>query len=126
MSSVCRSLYLAVCMLFLAGTAITGHAQAPAGKEKNLPPDLAWKVEVLFRSKATLPPAAEVHIGPRMPSEISGYDKVAITYTSSGTTSAPIPFLLSHDGKSLVQFNQFDISADPRTMVSGANRSARA
>lgn len=125
MSSVCRSLSLAVCVLFLAGTAITGHTQTPSSKEKALPPDLAWRVEVLFRSKATLPAAAEVHVGPRTPSKIPGYDQVAITYTSSGTTSAPIPFLLSHDGRSLVQFNQFDISVDPRTIVSAENRPAR-
>jgi len=102
-----------------------GRAKAATGNQKNLPPDLAWRVEVLFRSKATLPAGAEVHVGPRMPSKISGYDQVSITYTSSGTTSAPIPFLLSRDGKSLVQFNQFDISADPRTMVSESNRPAR-
>lgn len=129
MSSRCRSLFSVVCVLFLAGSfagfGITSHAQVPAGKENSLPPDLTWRVEVLFRSKATLPPAAEVHIGPRTPSEISGYDKVSITYTAAGQTSAPILFLLSHDGKSLVQFNKFDISADPRTLVSAGNRPAR-
>jgi protein-disulfide isomerase len=125
MSRVCRSFFTAVCLLFLAGLAIPIHAQTPASKENNLTPDLAWRVEVLFRSKATLPPAAEVHIGPRTPSEISGYDKIAITYTAAGQTSAPIPFLLSHDGKSLVQFNKFDITADPRTIVSAGNRPAR-
>jgi protein-disulfide isomerase len=101
------------------------RAHASTGNEKSLPPDLAWRVEVLFRSKATLPAGAEVQVGPRTLSKIPGYDQVAITYTSSGTTSAPIPFLLSHDGKSLVQFNQFDISVDPRTMVSESNRPAR-
>ena len=125
MSRVFRSLYLAVCVLLLTGTAIPCHAQAPASNQKDLPPDLAWRVEVLFRSKATLPPAAEVHVGPRTPSEISGYDKLSITYTASGQTSAPITFLLSRDGKSLVQFNKFDISADPRTIVAAGNRPAR-
>lgn len=125
MSSVWRLLYLAACVLSLAGSAITGHAQTSAAKENNLPPDLAWRVEVLFRSKATLPPAAEVHIGPRTPSEISGYDKLSITYTAAGQTSAPIPFLLSHDGKSLVQFNKFDISGDPRAIVPVSGRPTR-
>lgn len=125
MSSVCRSFFIAVCVLFLTGTTIPCRAQAPAGKGKDLPPDLAWRVEVLFRSKATLPAGAEVHVGPRMASKIPGYDQVSVTYTASGTTSAPIPFLLSRDGKSLVQFNQFDISIDPRTMVSDSNRPAR-
>ena len=112
-------------MLLFAGFGITCRAQTPAGKEKALPPDLAWKVEVLFRSRATLPPAAEIHVGPRTPSEISGYDKISITYTAAGQTSAPLPFLLSRDGKSLVQFNKFDLNADPRTMVSAGNRPAR-
>jgi protein-disulfide isomerase len=124
MSRVCRSIVIAACILLLVG-AMPRQAHASTGNEKNLPPDLAWRVEVLFRSKATLPPAAEVHIGPRTPSKIAGYDQIVITYTSSGTTSAPLLFLLSHDGKSLVQFNQFDISPDPRTMVSDSNRPAR-
>lgn len=124
MSRVCRSFFIAACVLLLAGT-MPRRAHASTGSEKSLSPDLAWRVEVLFRSKATLPAGAEVHVGPRMTSKIPGYDQVAITYTSSGTTSAPIPFLLSHDGRSLVQFNQFDISADPRTMISEGDRPAR-
>lgn len=124
MSSVCRSIFIAACLLLLAG-AMPGRAQTSTGNEKSLPPDLAWRVEVLFRSKATLPAGAEVQVGPRTPSKIPGYDQVTITYTSSGTTSAPLPFLLSHDDKSLVQFNQFDISPDPRAMVSDSNRPAR-
>jgi protein-disulfide isomerase len=36
-----------------------------------------------------------------------------------------LPFLLSTDGKTLVQFNKFDLSKDPRDLVSDTGRPAR-
>jgi protein-disulfide isomerase len=64
-------------------------------------------------------------IGPRTPSDIKDYDKIDVVVISDGQPSRPITFLLSKDGKTLAQFNKYDISADPRTIVSGAGRPAR-
>jgi len=36
-----------------------------------------------------------------------------------------MPFLLSDDGKTLAQFNKFDISKDPKELVSASERPAR-
>ena len=41
------------------------------------------------------------------------------------SSSHPLPFLLSTDGKTLAQFNKFDLSADPRSLVSDAGRPPR-
>ena len=101
------------------------HAQTPKVEGEKLPPELAWRVEVLFRSKVALPPAAEVHIGQRVPSEIAGYDQISITSTAEGKVSKPIAFLLSKDGRSLVPYAKFDIGGDPRTAISGADRASR-
>jgi len=90
-----------------------------------LPVELARRVEVMFRSHANLPPASTVQIGARMPSEFPDYDLIAVTYSSQGQTSKPIMFLLSKDGKKVAQFHEFDISADPRTLVSEEDRPAR-
>jgi protein-disulfide isomerase len=83
------------------------------------------RVEVLLRQKASLPPGSTVYIGPRMPSEFPGYDKIAVNFGADGKTSRPVNFLLSTDGKTLAQFSKFDISADPRTMISQGDRPAR-
>jgi len=98
------------------------RAQANASMVSRLPPELAWKVEALLRSKLELPKMATVQIGPRTASEIPGYDLISVNYSVPGESSHPIPFLLSRDGSTLVQFNKFDISADPRRMVTTGDR----
>ena len=64
-------------------------------------------------------------IGPRTPSEVPDFDKIEIVILADGQPSHPIAFLLSKDGKTLAQFNKYDISADPRTIISGAGRPSR-
>ncbi len=90
-----------------------------------LSPELARRVEVILRRKAELPPETAVNVLGRSPSEFPGYDTVTVTVTSEGRTSSPIIFQLSHDGKTLAQITKFDISADPKTLVSDAGRPAR-
>jgi protein-disulfide isomerase len=80
----------------------------------------------MLRQKASLPPGSTIHISPRTTGPFPGYDQITVTFTSDeGTVSRPITFLISTDGKTLAQFNKFDISADPRTLVSAAGRPAR-
>lgn len=78
-----------------------------------------------MRDKANLPAESVVNVGGRTPSEFPGYDTVLVTVASQGRTSRPITFLLARDGKTLAQLSKFDISADPKTMVSAAGRPAR-
>jgi protein-disulfide isomerase len=114
--------------LLLAATfaALGCHAQVPpAGSQtgNQLPPDVARRVEVLLRQKASLPPGSTIAVGPRTKSSVAGYDEIAVSFTSDeGKTSHPITFLISTDGKTLAQFTKFDISADPRELVSAAGR----
>jgi protein-disulfide isomerase len=96
---------------------------APAGKP--LTAAEQHRVEVLLRQKANLPPGSTVNLGPRMPSEVPGYDNVSVSFSAEGKSSRPVNFLLSKDGKTLAQFSKFDLAADPRTMISDAGRPAR-
>ena len=90
-----------------------------------LPTATARRVEVLLRQKANLPPDSTVQIGLPKASELPGYESLSITFTNDGNVSRPINFLLSSDGKTLAQFNKFDISADPRSLVSADGRPSR-
>jgi hypothetical protein len=119
--------------IFLAATLTTlgfplgCHAQNPAPANitlgSPLPYAIKHKVEVLLRQKAQLPPASTISIGPATPSEVNGYSSVAVSFTSpEGKTSNPVLFLVSNDGKTVAQFTKFDISADPRALVSPAGR----
>ena len=79
----------------------------------------------MLRQKAELPPESVVQVGGRLPSDLPGYKTVAVTVTAQGRTSRPILFLLSDDEKTLAQFTKFDISGDPKAVVTGMGRPAR-
>jgi protein-disulfide isomerase len=116
-------------MFPLALTAVGCHAQIPAQSSTQisgkLSPDLARRVEVLIRSKSTIPPEYDIQIGPRSKSDVAGFDEIIVTFTADGKASKPIPFLLSTDGKTLAQFSKYDISKDPKQLVSGTGRPGR-
>lgn len=115
--------------LLLAATlaSLGCHAQVPAGAVvgQPLPQPIARRVEVLLRQKAQLPPDSSISVGTPTASELPGYVAIAVTFSTEGKSSKPVNFLLSSDGKTLAQFNKFDISADPKNLVSGAGRPFR-
>lgn len=91
-----------------------------------LSPDLARRIEVLLRQKAQLPPGSTVQVGPRHAGALPGFDEVTVTVSNmDGTVSRPINFQLSTDGKTLAQLTKFDLSADPKKLVSDSGRPAR-
>lgn len=114
-------------LLLASAFVVSGcHAQVPpASSGKTLSPELARRVEILIRSRTKVTPDYVLSIGPRTPSDVAGFEQIEVTFTSAGTTSKPVPFLLSTDGKTLAQFSKYDISKDPKALVSGAGRPAR-
>ena len=124
-----RLLSKALVTVFLAA-AFGCHAQVPpvsaAGNGKSLSPEMSRRVEILLRARTKVPPNYQVAVGPRTPSEVPGYDAVNVTITSdAGKVYKPIQFLLSKDGKTLAQLSKFDLSQDPRDLVSAAGRPGR-
>jgi len=120
-----RSTIQAVCALLLAAAipSLGCRAQVPAPGA--LSPDLSRRVELLIRARTKIPPDYILSVGPRKPSEVPGFDRIDVVVVQDGAPSKPISFLLSTDGKTLAQFNKFDISKDPKTLVSAAGRPAR-
>jgi len=103
----------------------TGVA-ASAGASGYLSPEVARRIEVLIRSKSDVPASYQFHAGPVASGEVPGYDAVTVHFTSAdGKSSKPIDFLLSKDRKTVAQFSKYDISKDPKTIVSAADRPAR-
>lgn len=88
-------------------------------------PELRRRVEVLIRSRSNVPPNYTIDVGPRSKSEIPGYSEISVNFTADGKSSKPVTFLLSDDGKTLAQFSKYDISADPRQLLSADGRPAR-
>jgi protein-disulfide isomerase len=116
-------------LLFAAILTTLGcHAQSPLASKPAgtpLPPAEAHRIEVLLRQKADLPPESTIDIGPAQPSELPGYSLVSVTFGNEGKISHPTNFLISTDGNTLAQFIKYDMSADPRTVVSADGRPAR-
>jgi protein-disulfide isomerase len=101
------------------------HAQTPVEASGKLSPELTRRIEVLIRSKSSVPPDFDMQIGPRTKSDVPGFDQISVTFTADGKSSKPLTFLLSTDGKTLAQFNKYDISKDPKLLVSGDGRPGR-
>lgn len=105
------------------------HAQtssvAPAKGGASLSPDLERRVEVLIRGHSEIPAEYLMTITGRQKSEIAGYDQITVVFSNGTNTSRPVSFLLSDDAKTLVQFNKYDLSKDPKEKVSAAGRPSR-
>ena len=110
-------------LLALALSTLGCHAQA--ARTDAVSPELARRIEVLIRSKSNVPPDYTLSITDRHKSDVAGYDQVTVTFTADGQTSKPTPFLLSDDNKTLAQFSRYDLSKDPKELVSAAGRPAR-
>jgi protein-disulfide isomerase len=111
--------------LVAPGFVLGCHAQTSTEAGSRLSPDLARRVEVLIRSKSSIPPEFDIQIGPRTRSDVPGFDSITVTFMNKEKSSKPVTFLLSTDGKTLAQFNKYDISKDPKLLVSGEGRPAR-
>jgi protein-disulfide isomerase len=105
------------------------HAQTPvAPKVENgapLSPALTYRVEILLRNKAQLPPGSLIHISPVQPASLPGYHTISATFSADDKTSHPVDFLISDDGKTIAQFIKYDISPEPRTMIADDGRPSR-
>jgi protein-disulfide isomerase len=102
-----------------------GAAAEPVQVGVKLSPSLARRIEVMIRSKADIAADYNIAIGTPAASPINGYDRIDISFSSETKSTKPTPFLISTDGKTLAQLNQFDISQDPSEKVSAAGRPSR-
>lgn len=105
--------------------AVGCRAQSSSGAGGKLSPELERRVEILIRSKTNLPANYDIIVGPRAHSDVAGFDEITVLFAAEGKTSKPMVFLLSKDGNTLAQLSKFDISKDPKTLVSDAGRPAR-
>lgn len=101
----------------------TGSAAIQVGEK--LSPEMARRIEVMIRSRSQISPEYAMSISIPAKSDLVGFNLIQITVNANGTISKPIPFLLSTDGKTLAQFNKFDISQNPKDKVSALGRPVR-
>ncbi len=74
--------------------------------------DVNKRIERQIRSQFDVSPGVGVTVGEHKSSEFPNYENVTVTFIQ-GDRKQKHDFLVSRDGKSLVRFTKFDISADP-------------
>ena len=99
-------LYRRILFLTVALVCLACSAQTPTSS------DLNRRIEKQIRMTFRIPPQIPINIGPRKPSEFADYDTITVNFGASDS-SKPYDFLLSKDGKTLVQMTKMDLSVDP-------------
>ncbi|WP_419804375.1 DsbA family protein [Terriglobus sp.] len=100
------------------------RAQRPA--VAGLTPDLARRIEVTIRTRASIPFNYQVQVTDLHPdAAMPNYNDVTVTVGEYGKPGKPLNLLLSKDGNTLAQMTTFDLTKDPRDTVSDAGRPAR-
>ena len=116
------------CVLSVGLVTSTGcRAQVPASHTvAGMTPEMQRRIEVLIRQRAQLPFTYDVVVMGRAKSDkLPGYDDVTVLVGEAGKPGRPVVFLLSKDEKTLAQLTTFDLTKDPKTLVSDAGRPAR-
>ncbi len=121
----CLRARLAAFTLLLLSLLTVGCRAQTLSTGGKLSPEMARRIALTIRTKASLPFNYDVKVGDRRPAKEAGWDEVTVFLGEQGKPSRPMTFLLSRDGKTLAQMNTFDLSKDPRTLVSDAGRPAR-
>lgn len=93
------------------------NSAAPAA----LTPEVAHRIEVEVRSRYQVPTAANVAVGVPTPSDMAGYDNLAITL-SSPSHSSTHDFMISKDRKTLAHVEKMDISQDLMSRIETKGR----
>jgi protein-disulfide isomerase len=111
---------------FLASLVILALAAGCKAQTTAPPIDaaLARRIEVMVRSKFSVPPDYAVLLGPRKPSNVPGYDSMTVMLNRNGK-STDVDFMISSDNSKLARLETFDLVKDPAFNIDVANRPVR-
>lgn len=114
-----------VLSLLLACAPLAGcRAQRPA--VAGLSPETARRIELMIRTRASIPFSYQVQVADKHPdANLPSFDDVTVNVGEYGKPGKALNLLLSKDGKSLAQMTTFDLTKDPKDLVSDAGRPPR-
>lgn len=110
-------------ILFLAFIGAGCKAQSSSGPGA-LSPELAHRIQTEVRSRYNVPPQVKISVSEPKPSDIPGYEQIAVTFTE-GSHSTSHDFLLSKDHKTLAHLEKIDISQDLMSKIGVRGRPVR-
>jgi protein-disulfide isomerase len=104
--------------------ALAAGCRAQTTPQPPTDPALTRRIEVLVRSKFSVPPDYAVLLGPRKPSQIPGYDNLTVLF-SHGAKTTDVEFLISTDNTKLGRLETFDLQKDPSFNIDVKDRPVR-
>jgi len=99
------------------------RAQSAAGAG-TLSAETVHRIKSEIRARYNVPPQVEMSLAEPQASDISGYDKIVVTFTG-GSHSTSHDFLLSKDHKTLAHLEKFDLSQDLMSRIDVKGRPVR-
>lgn len=114
--------YLNAFLFLIFATA--GCKAQSASTSTALSPEVIHRIQTEIRSRYSVPVEVDVSVSDPQPSDISGYDKVVVTFTHD-TKKTPFDFLLSKDRKTLARLEKIDISQDLMSKIDVKGRPVR-
>ena len=109
---------------FLAG--LLALAMAAGCKAQTAAPDLALNrhIEITVRAQYNIPAEFDVTLGARTPSNIPGYDALAVM-VGHGDKKTQVDVLISTDNKTLARLEKFNLENDPAFSIDVSGRPVR-
>jgi hypothetical protein len=118
-------LFVSCLMLFVAGA---GRAQIATTSSSRAPgptsPSIDRKIEVLIRSRFSVPPDYDVLLGAKTGSDIAGYDNLPVTFAHKDKQTV-VNFPISKDGSTLARVEKFSIDDNPALAIDVDKRPVR-
>ena len=107
-------------ILFFLVIAWLGCSAAPppanpgpaADAAQSAPADLNRRIERTVRAEFKIPSYVQISIGAPTPSEFPNYDNITVSFATEEKKQSH-EFLISKDGKQLIDMRKMDLSVDP-------------
>jgi protein-disulfide isomerase len=111
--------------VFLFTLLLAGGCKAQSASNPDaLSPEIVHRITTEIRSKYSVPPQIKISVSNPTSGEISGYDKLMVTFTG-GSHATTHEFLISKDRKTLAHLDTIDISQDLMSKIDVKGRPVR-
>lgn len=110
--------------IFLCLALIPGCKAQSAGASGGLDQEVTRRIRTEIRSRYSVPAQVDISIGAPAKADISGYDKIVVTFSGGGHSSSH-DFLISKDRKTLAHLETIDIATDLMSKIDLQGRPVR-
>ncbi len=118
-------LFVSCLMLLVAGAGRAQIATTSSSRASGpTSPSIDRKIEVLIRSRFSVPPEYDVLLGAKTGSDIAGYDNLPVTFAHKNKQTV-VNFLISKDGSTLARVEKFSIDGNPALAIDVDKRPVR-